>query len=137
VRRLTLREVQEQHGGVIPPDATLRPEVELLSPAPPAKIKRQSGRGERFTMLNAFVDYGMAGLTRAETKVWLLLFRDTKAATGIARTGQTDLARRAGLEPRTVRRALVRLEAKGMVHVVRRGRLNAGPSAYRVHPTGT
>lgn len=68
--------------------------------------------------------------------VWLILFRDTKA-NGIARTGQTDLARRAGLKPRMVRYVLASLEAKGMVRVVHRGRLNAGPSSYRVHPTGT
>ncbi len=77
----------------------------------------------------------MAGLTAAEAKVWLILFRDTKAATGTARTGQADLARRAGLKPRTVRYALVSLEGKGMVRVVRRGRLRR-PSVYRVHPTG-
>jgi hypothetical protein len=44
--------------------------------------------------MNAFVDFSMAGLTGAEVKVWLILYRDTKA-TGLARTGQTDLARRA------------------------------------------
>jgi DNA-binding IclR family transcriptional regulator len=53
-----------------------------------------------------------------------------------ARTAQADIARRAGLKPRMVRYALASLEAKGMVHVVRRGRLNAGPSIYRVHPIG-
>jgi hypothetical protein len=133
---LTLREVSEQHGGILPPDATLRPDEELTRPAPTAKPKRRGGRGERFTLLNAFTDCALADLTGAETKVWLILFRDAKAATGTARTGQADIARRAGLEPRTVRRALASLETKGMVRVVRRGRLNAGPSVYRVHPTG-
>lgn len=137
MRRLTLREVNEQHGGILPPDATLRPDEEPGRPAPTAKPQRRSGRGERFAVLNAFADCALADLTGAETKVWLILFRDMKAATGTARTGQADLARRAGLKPRTVRRALAALEAKGMVHVVRRGRLNAGPSVYRVFPTGT
>ena len=136
MRRLTLKEVNEQHGGIIPPDATLRPDEEPARPAPPAKPKRRSGRGERFAVLNAFVDFGLADLTGAEVKVWLILFRDAKAATGAARTGQADIARRAGLKPRMVRYAQTSLEAKGMVHVVRRGRLNAGPSVYRVHPTG-
>ena len=133
MRRLTLREVNEQHGGILPPDATLRPDEEPARPAPTAKPKR---RGERFALLNVFTDCALADLTGAETKVWLILFRDAKAATGTARTGQADIARRAGLEPRTVRRALASLQAKGMVSVVRRGRLNAGPSTYRVHPTG-
>ena len=137
MRRLTLREVIEQHGGTLPPDAVLRPEddEETASRAPPAKPKLRS-RSERFVMLNAFADFGLGGLSGAETKVWLILFRDTKAATGTARTGQADIARRAGLKPRTVRHALATLHAKGMVHVVRRGRLNAGPSIYRLHPTG-
>jgi DNA-binding GntR family transcriptional regulator len=65
------------------------------------------------------------------------LFRDTKAATGTARTGQADIARRAGLSRRGVQVALDKLAAKGLVRLVRRGRLNAGPSTYRVHSTGT
>jgi hypothetical protein len=134
VRQLTLREVNEQHGGILPPDATLRADEE---PARPAKPTRRSGRGERFAVLNAFADFALAGLTGAETKCWLILFRDTRAATGTARTGQADIGRRAGLSRRAVQVALDRLRRKGLVTLVRRGRLNAGPSAYRVHPTGT
>ena len=78
----------------------------------------------------------MAKLTGAEAKVWLILFRDTKA-TGTARTGQTDIARRAGLSRRGVQVAVGKLTAKGLVTIVRRGRLNSGPSTYRVCPTGT
>jgi hypothetical protein len=93
-------------------------------------------RGERFAVLNAFADCALADLTGAQVKVWLILFRDTKAATGTARTGQADIARRAGLSRRGVQVARDKLAAKGLVNVVRRGRLNAGPSTYRVHPTG-
>ena len=137
MRRLTLREVNEDHGGVLPPDATFRPDDEPARPAPAAKPKRRT-RSERFAALNAFVDFGIADadLTGAEVKVWLILFRDTKG-TGTARAGQTDIARRAGLSRRGVQVALDKLSAKGMVRVVRRGRLNGGPSVYRVHPTGT
>lgn len=133
MRRLTVREVDEQCGGVLPPDAVLRADDE--EPTPQALPKRRP-RASRFAALNAFTDCALAGLTSAEVKVWLILFRDTKAATGTARTGQADIARRAGLKPRTVRYALASLETKGMVRVVRRGRLSAGPSVYRVHPTG-
>ena len=138
MRRLTLKEVNEQHGGALPPDAVFRPDgdEEPARPAPAAKPKRPA-RSERFAALNAFTDCALADLTGAEAKVWLILFRDEKAATGTARTGQGDIARRAGIDARTVRRALVALEAKGMIRVVRRGRLNGGPSCYRVHPTGT
>ena len=139
MRRLTLREVNEHHDGILPPDATLRADAEdePARPASPSKPKRRTGKGQRFAVLNAFVDTALAELTGAEVKVWLILFRDTKAATGTARTGQTDIARRAGIAARTVRRVLVALEAKGMMRIVRRGRLNGGPSCYRVHPTGT
>jgi len=59
--------------------------------------------------------------TGAEVKVWLILHRDTKA-NGLARTGQTDIARRAGLSVRGVKKAIRALNAKGMVHVLNRGR---------------
>ena len=137
MRRLTMKQVMEEHGGKLPNDAMFRPDVEP-EPPPPASTKKpgkRRGRSERFATINAFVDMGMAGLTGAEVKVWTILFRDTKD-TGTARTGQADMARRAGMNVRTVRRALDRLEAKEFIRVVHRGRLNAGPSVYRVHPTG-
>jgi predicted transcriptional regulator len=142
VRRLTLKEVNQQHGGTLPPDAVFRPDEDeepapsVRAPAPPVKPKRRT-RSERFAALNAFTDCALADLTGSEVKVWLILFRDTKAATGTARTGQADLARRAGLSRRGVQVALDKLTAKGLVQLVRRGRLNAGPSTYRAHPTGT
>lgn len=137
MRRLTLKEVEDQCGGVLPPDAVLRPDDdETPTPRAAAPVKKRRPRGERFAVLNGFADYGLARLTGAEAKVWLILFRDTKA-NGLARTGQGDIARRAGFgSTRTVRRALDSLEAKGMVRVVRRGRLGSGPSVYRLHPIG-
>lgn len=134
MRQLTLEEVKEHHGGTLPPDGILRPDAHEPAPPRPAKPKGRS-RAARFAVLNAFADFGLAGLSGAEAKVWLLLFRDTKG-TGTARTGQADLARRAGLKTRSVRYALSALVTKGMVRIVRRGRLNCGPSVYRVHPTG-
>ncbi len=131
-----MKEVNEQHGGILPPDAVFRPDDEQPArPAPAAKPKRRT-RSERFAALNAFVDMGMADLTGAEAKVWLILFRDTKG-TGTARTAQADIARRAGLSVRHAKRAVRQLRAKGMIRVLRRGRLNVGPSIYTVHPVGT
>jgi hypothetical protein len=132
-----MKEVNEQYGGVLPPDAVFRPDEEPAAPPLIEKPKGRSGRGERFAALNAFADLTLSSLTGAEVKVWLVLFRDLKRATGTARTGQADIARRAGLSRRGVQVALDKLQAKGLVRVVRRGRLDAGPSAYSLHPTGT
>ena len=94
-------------------------------------IKAKRKTGDRFAVLNAFVDFTAAGLPRAETLVWLILFRDTKPD-GLARTSQADLARRAGANLRTVKRAVANLERRGLLKVVRRGGLRQGPSTYRV-----
>jgi len=130
MRQLTLKEVQEQYGGKLPPDAVLCEDAKV-SPSPFLASNPKRTRSERFAELNAFVDLGMMNLTCSEVKVWLVLFRDTKK-NGTARTGQADIARRAGLSERGVRKALDKLEAKGMLKLVRRGRLNQGPSCYCV-----
>ena len=88
--------------------------------------------GERFGVLNAFVDFTAGSLARGELLVWLVLFRD--ARDGIARTSQADIARRAGMSDRTVRRTLKRLESRGLLQTVYRGGINRGLSRYRVLP---
>jgi hypothetical protein len=85
---------------------------------------------ERFAVLNAFVDFALADLSRSEMAVWLVLYRDTRD--GTARTSYDDLARRAGCNRRNVGRALRRLEGRGLLKVVRRGGLRRGVSRYRV-----
>jgi len=85
----------------------------------------------RWGNLNGFVDVSLRGLTPAEVRVWLILFRDTKQ-NGTARTGQTDIATRSGLSVRMVRRAIKKLRDGELVRVVVRGGLNAGPSTYQL-----
>jgi hypothetical protein len=87
--------------------------------------------GNRFAVLNAFVDFTMQGLTRNEIAVWLVLYRDTKAD-GTARTSQADMARRAGMGRRTVVRAIARLEWRGLLKRVYRGSIHRGMSVYRI-----
>jgi DNA-binding MarR family transcriptional regulator len=87
----------------------------------------------RFEILNAFVDGGMAGLSRAELAIWLTVYRDTKRD-GTARTSLDDLARRGGMDRQTASRAVGRLARRKMLQVLRRGGLNSGPSVYRVFP---
>ena len=85
----------------------------------------------RFAVLNAFLDFTAGALTRAEVLVWLILFRDTKPD-GTARTSQVDLARRAGVNVTTVKRAVAGLRRRRLLTVVFRGSLRRGPSAYRI-----
>jgi hypothetical protein len=101
--------------------------------APP---RRRPGPGRttgRFDLLNRFVDCSLPGLGRAELAVWLLLWRDTKPD-GLARTSQADLARRAGVDPRTIKRAVKSLRADGLLAIVSPGGLRQGPAVYRVVP---
>jgi predicted transcriptional regulator len=94
----------------------------------PDSVKTKAG--ERFAVLNAFVDFALADLNRAEIAVWFVLYRDTRD--GTARTSIAELARRAGCDRSTVFRALRRLEARGLVRIVHQGGLGRGVSRYRV-----
>lgn len=96
------------------------------------KRKPKRKTADRFAVLNAYVDYTLRDLSRPESAVWLVLYRDTRD--GIAKTGQADIAKRTGLCDRTVRRAIKRLADRGLLVVVRRGGLRQGTSAYRVLP---
>jgi hypothetical protein len=101
---------------------------------PTAGRKTSKRRSQlRFEILNAFVDYGLIGLSRAELAVWLILYRDTKRD-GTARASLADLARRAGIDRQTARRAVGRLASRKMLQVIRPGGLNRGPSVYHVFP---
>ena len=88
-------------------------------------------KSSRWSNLNGFVDVTLQELTGAEVKVWLILFRDTKRD-GTVRTGQADIAMRAGLSVRMVKKALRKLIERSIVRVLKRGRLNVGPSVYKV-----
>lgn len=96
----------------------------------PARGAKDSGR---FAVLNAFVDCELAQCSRAEIAAWLVLYRDTR--NGTARIAQSCIAKRAGVDPRTVGRALGALQRRGLVRVLRRGGPNAGANLYRVSGT--
>ena len=94
--------------------------------------KRHKATRDRFGVLNGFVDCSMRGLSRVELATWFILYRDTK--NGTACTSQSDIARRTGCTVRAVQKAIRRLTERGLVVLVRKGRLNAGASVYRVEP---
>jgi DNA-binding MarR family transcriptional regulator len=110
----------------------------MEDPTPSSRPHRGRAKGNRqakgrFGCINAFIDATMADLTPTERAVWLILWRDTQPS-GLAATSQASMARRAGVTERAVRKALRRLEGRGLVGVVHRGSLRRGPSSYRVHP---
>ena len=116
----------------LPPMEPPRPRQGTSTSKGTEKPKRTAGAGDRFATINAFVDFTLGELTRNETAVWLVLWRDTKD--GTARTAQTDIARRAGINRRTVIRILGKLESTGLLRIVHRGGFNRGMNVYRVLP---
>lgn len=95
-----------------------------------AKRKGDGTTGNRFAVLNTFVDCSMRELKAADVRVWLVLCRDTRD--GIAVTAQADIAERSGISVRAVHGSIRRLERLGLFKVVYRGGLNRGSSRYRV-----
>ena len=121
------------HPPILDGCAVLPPMEPALGGQTEPKRKPNHGKtGNRFAVLNAFVDTAAGKLTRSEILVWLVLYRDTR--NGVAGTSQADIARRAHVTGRTVRRAIRKLEERRLLVLVYRGGLNRGPSRYRVLP---
>jgi AraC-like DNA-binding protein len=115
-------------GGELPPMDTPREPDTLARP----KGNTRGQAGERFRVLNSFVDFTLAELSRAEIAAWLILYRDTRD--GSARTSMRDIARRAGCSPRAVATAVARLEKLGLLKTIHRGGFRRGASRYRIKP---
>ena len=113
--------------------APLRSPQGRTHPAEQRATSKTNKTAGRFQTINTFADFSIADLSRAEIAVWILLWRDTKS-NGVARTSQADLARRAGVNVRTVGRAVKNLCQKGHLKIVHRGGFGRGTSAYRVRP---
>jgi hypothetical protein len=114
------------------------PPMEPRTESPPCRSAPPKGKagkgqtGQRFRVLNDFVDFTLADLNRAEIAVWLILYRDTRD--GSARTSMSDLARRAGCSRRNVVRAVQHLEKQRLLKVIYRGGFHKGSSRYCVRP---
>mgnify|MGYP001293253949 CR=1 FL=1 len=92
---------------------------------------KAKGSAGRWAMLNYFADVTARTLPALAVAVWFQLFRNAKPD-GLLRLSQAELARRVGKSPRAVYSALRRLELAGVLTVVHRGSMNAGPTIYRV-----
>ncbi len=103
-------------------------------PAPAYSLRtKPGGVGKKLVMLNRFLDRSARTLSPSAALVWVLLWRDERG--GTARTAVSDLARRSGLSPRTVKRALQALRTGVYLSPVHRGTPTTGPTVYRLWPT--
>ncbi|MFM8792415.1 MAG: helix-turn-helix domain-containing protein [Solirubrobacterales bacterium] len=80
------------------------------------------------------MDKTMRTLPDRAARAWFVLWRDTKPD-GLARTSQSDLARRMGVSPDTAKRAIKDLKTAKLIDVVLPGSIARGPSVYRLKPT--
>jgi DNA-binding transcriptional ArsR family regulator len=80
---------------------------------------------------NRFLDRTARKLHPSAALVWLLLLRDER--NDAARTAVSDLARRAGLSERTVKRHLHTLKDRGLIEVIKAGKPETGPTTYKLH----
>jgi hypothetical protein len=87
--------------------------------------------GDRWAVLNAFVDVALAKASEAELRVWLVLYREVRPG-GLARAGMTDIARRAGMTRRAVVKGINGLKRHGLIEVAARGSINGTPNSYRL-----
>lgn len=117
-----------------PPDLGARARKRLADQPPQAPQTRPpaagKAKGDRWAMLNTFVDAMLRDAGSAESRVWLVLYRDARGT--VARVGMTDIARRAGLSRRAVVKAVGDLKARGLVEVAERGTIDGRPNTYRL-----
>lgn len=107
-------------------------------PASSAPAKRRNGKGAatRFAALNVFLDVTTRAksLTPGAVAVWVVLWRDTDATTGLATAAQQYIADRARVSIETVKRAVKELREKRLLTVVSRGcNRHKQLSTYRIH----
>jgi CRP-like cAMP-binding protein len=95
---------------------------------------RDSKTNGRFKTLNNFVDHSARLVDPTAQSVWVVLYREVRP-NGLACISFSQIAELIGRKRRTVIRAMKVLEKAKLVTVVKRGRLNEGPSTYQVHGT--
>ncbi|NLF59367.1 MAG: helix-turn-helix domain-containing protein [Candidatus Hydrogenedens sp.] len=96
-----------------------------------ARARRKDVARRRWTMINCFVDEGMAGLKPADTAVWVALFRHARAD-GLVRLSRARLVSVTGLSPQTVKVSLSRLVSAGWLQRMQSGGPSGGIAVYCV-----
>ena len=99
---------QSENPKVLPGCSVMSP-MESPAPHPASKptgkvarnAKQKATTGDRFQVLNAFVDHSLSGLSKSESGAWMVLYRDTKPD-GTVRTSMADMAQRVGVDRRSI-----------------------------------
>lgn len=91
--------------------------------------KSTGGRG-RWLTFNTFVDRVARHLELHEQAVWMVIYRAVQDDT--AEIGVEDIATKINRSARTVKRAVDRLVAVGLLERLRRGTKQSGPTRYRL-----
>ena len=99
------------------------------------KQARKENARARWTLLNRFIDDGMAGLELSDAAVWFVLFRHARAD-GAAMVARGRLVAITGCDGKTITAALQRLGGAGWVARLRRGGPSGGVAVYRVQYPG-
>lgn len=113
-------------------DRDKQPQREKRAGSSSKKNPKRKETGDRFKVLNTFVDCTISELSRSEIAVWLILYRDTRD--GSVLISQNNIAKRAGATVRGTQKAIDKLIASGLVRVIFQGGINRGPSRYKVDP---
>jgi hypothetical protein len=89
-----------------------------------------SATGLKVFRFNQFIDEALAGLPPTAAVLWLTLFRLEKQ--GVAWASQGTLAKRLGVDEKTVYRNMKILLDKKLVQIARQGGLGQGSNKYRL-----
>lgn len=100
---------------------------------PTQKAKAKSSEtANRFSTLNALIDYLMVDLTRAELATWLVLYCDTRD--GVVQASIDAIAKRTGTSRQHTQKAITSLQQRRLIEQIKKGAINHGASIYRVKP---
>lgn len=120
--------IEESQRRLLPPLESVRNEDRARTKA---NASRQRTNG-RFQVLNRFADEGARHVSTTDQACWWIVFRATRD--GAARLSHTQIAECIGMTPKTVGRAMRRLEDAGLLTVLDRVGWRLGPSTYRANP---
>lgn len=143
MKRITLRELNEQYGGVLPPDAVLRPDEESVPRTEPSPSRahspRKAKRGKANPVVAKILGYRRfftaiekldPPLSPGSIALWCWLW--TCERKGVARCTIRRVAKRFRFSVSTAQRRLDELKQAGFVRTVRKGKPNRSASLLRV-----